>query len=108
MPYDSLRDFLAKAEAEGQLLRIKEEIRPEPDIRRASCAAAKIQGGPVLLFEKIQGYRDKQVVMKSLMCLVILIQQLDIIRMSIWIPFLSRELCPQNGMCPRCFRYELT
>ena len=63
MPYDSLRDFLTKAEEEGQLLRIKEEVRPEPDIRGASCAAARIQGGPVLLFEKIQGYRDKQVVM---------------------------------------------
>ncbi len=63
MPYNSLRDFLVKAEEEGQLLRIKEEVRPEPDIRAASCAASKVQSGPVLLFEKIQGYRDKKVVM---------------------------------------------
>jgi len=63
MPYDSLRDFLSKAEDEGQLLRIKEEVRPEPDIRAAAYAASKIPGGPVLLFEKIQGYRDKQVAM---------------------------------------------
>src|SRR4030042_5564966 len=63
MPYGSLRDFLVKAEEEGQLLRIKEEVRPEPDIRTIACAAAKVQGGPVVLFEKIQGYRDKKVVM---------------------------------------------
>jgi UbiD family decarboxylase len=63
MPYRSLRDFLLKAEEEGQLLRITEEVRPEPDIRAAACAAAKMPSGPVLLFEKIQGYRDKQVAM---------------------------------------------
>lgn len=63
MPYGCLRDFLAKAEEKGQLLRIKEEVSPEPDIRAAACAAAKVPGGPVLLFEKIRGYRDKQVAM---------------------------------------------
>ena len=63
MPYSSLRDFLAKAEEEGQLLRFKEEVRPEPDIRGASCAAGRIPGGPVLLFENIQGYPDKQIAM---------------------------------------------
>jgi UbiD family decarboxylase len=63
MPFGSLREFLAKAEAEGQLLRIAEEVRPEPDIRAIACAAARVPQGPVVLFEKIQGYRDKQVVM---------------------------------------------
>ena len=63
MPYASLRDFLVKAEEEGQLLRIREEVRPEPDIRAIACAATKVPSGPVVLFEKIQGYPDKQVVM---------------------------------------------
>ena len=63
MPYRSLREFLAKAEEEGQLVRFKEKVLPEPDIRAAACAAAKIPGGPVLLFEHIQGYVDKQVAM---------------------------------------------
>jgi 4-hydroxybenzoate decarboxylase len=63
MPYGSLRDFLIKAEEEGQLLRIREEVRPEPDIRAIACAASKVPRGPVILFEKIQGYRDKKVVM---------------------------------------------
>ena len=65
MPYGSLREFLARLEKEGQLVRIKEEVRPEPDIRAASCAAAKVPGGPAILFEKIEGYRDKQVVMNA-------------------------------------------
>ena len=63
MPFDSLRAFLDKAEGEGQLVRIKGEVRPEPDIRAAACAATKMAGGPVVLFEKVQGYADKQVVM---------------------------------------------
>jgi UbiD family decarboxylase len=63
MPYASLRDFLRKLEDEGQLLRIKEEVRPEPDIRAIACAATKIPNGPAILFEKVQGYRDKQIAM---------------------------------------------
>src|SRR3972149_7312002 len=63
MPYRSLRDFLLKAEAEGQLVRIKEQVLPEPDIRAAACAAGRLPGGPILLFEHIRGYGDKQVAM---------------------------------------------
>jgi len=63
VPYHSLRDFLVKAEAEGQLVRIKEQVLPEPDIRAAACAAGRLPGGPVLLFEHIRGYGDKQVAM---------------------------------------------
>ena len=63
MPHASLRDFLRVAEANGQLLRIREQVRPEPDIRSIACAAARTPGGPAVLFEKIHGYPDKQVVM---------------------------------------------
>lgn len=63
MPYRSLRDFLTKLEAEGQLVRIKESVKPEPDIRAAACAAAKMAGGPALLFERIEGYGERQVAM---------------------------------------------
>lgn len=63
MPFASLREFLAEAEEQGQLLRIAEEVRPEPDIRAIACAAAKVPRGPVVLFEKIQGYRDKKIAM---------------------------------------------
>jgi UbiD family decarboxylase len=63
VPFDSLRAFLTRLEAEGQLVRIKEKVKPEPDIRAAACAAAKMAGGPALLFERIEGYGDRQVAM---------------------------------------------
>jgi vanillate/4-hydroxybenzoate decarboxylase subunit C len=63
MPYRSLRDFLAKAEAEGQLVRIRETVKPEPDIRAAACAAARSAAGPAVLFERIEGYGKRQVAM---------------------------------------------
>lgn len=63
MPYASLRDFLDKAEQEGQLLRIAEEVRLEPDIRTIACAAGKMPGGPAIVFEKVRGYADKKIVM---------------------------------------------
>jgi 4-hydroxybenzoate decarboxylase len=63
MPYRSLRDFIARLETEGQVVRIKETVRPEPDIRAAACAAVKMPAGPALLFERIEGYGDKQVAM---------------------------------------------
>jgi 4-hydroxybenzoate decarboxylase len=63
MPFNSLRAFLEKCEAEGQLVRIQEKVKPEPDIRAAACAAAKMAAGPALLFEKIEGYPNKQVAM---------------------------------------------
>ena len=55
MPFNSLRAFLDKAEAEGQLVRINEKVMPEPDIRAAACAAAKMAAGPAILFENIEG-----------------------------------------------------
>jgi vanillate/4-hydroxybenzoate decarboxylase subunit C len=61
MAYGSLRDFLSKAEAEGQLVRISRKVLPEPDIRAAASAAARMPGGPILLFERIAGYGNKQV-----------------------------------------------
>ena len=63
MPYGSLREFLEKAEQEGRLLRIAEEVRLEPDVRTISCAAGRMTGGPVLVFEKVRGYPDKKIVM---------------------------------------------
>ncbi|MDP2960037.1 MAG: UbiD family decarboxylase, partial [candidate division Zixibacteria bacterium] len=63
MPYNSLREFLDRLEREKQLVRMDKEVLPEPDISAAACAASKIQGGPAILFERIQGYEGKKVVM---------------------------------------------
>jgi UbiD family decarboxylase len=46
MPFDSLRAFLTRLEAEGQLVRIKEKVKPEPDIRRRRLRRGQDTGRP--------------------------------------------------------------
>jgi len=65
MPYNDLRDFLSKLESEGQLLRVDEEVAPEPDIGAAAYAAGQLPNGPALFFEKVKGYDAKKVVMNA-------------------------------------------
>lgn len=55
--YKDLREFLQTLEEEGQLVRVKEEVMPEPDIGAAGRAAADIKNGPAVLFEKVNGYK---------------------------------------------------
>ena len=55
--YPDLRSFLEVLEEEGQLVRIEEEVMPEPDIAAAGRAAANIKNGPAVYFEKVSGYR---------------------------------------------------
>ena len=60
--YEGLREFLQTLEEEGQLVRIKDEVMPEPDIGAAGRAAANMKGNaPAILFEKIKGYKGKVV-----------------------------------------------
>ena len=61
MSFKDLRAFLAKLEEEGQLLRIQEEVLPEPDISAAMSANNKGFGetAPALLFENIKGYTEE-------------------------------------------------
>ncbi len=58
MPFLGLREFSEYLESNGQLLRIKETVRPEPDISSAAFAVLR-QGGkaPAILFENIEGYK---------------------------------------------------
>ena len=55
--YNDLREFLNELEDNGQLVRIKDEVNPEPDIAAAGRAAANIKNGPAVLFEKVKGYK---------------------------------------------------
>jgi UbiD family decarboxylase len=57
MAYKDLREFLSKLEEEGQLVRIKDEVDPEPNIGAAGRAAANLKNGPAVLFEKVRGYK---------------------------------------------------
>jgi UbiD family decarboxylase len=55
--YKDLREFLKTLEEEGQLVRVKEEVDPEPEIGSAGRAGADVGNGPALLFEKVKGYK---------------------------------------------------
>src|SRR5512137_2901212 len=50
MPYRSLREFLDRCEAAGELVRVKDRVDLALDMAALADRAAK-QGGPVLLFE---------------------------------------------------------
>ena len=61
MAHKDLHSFLECLEKEGQLLRIKQEVMPEPDIFAICTANNKGMGetAPALLFEKINGFPDE-------------------------------------------------
>jgi 4-hydroxybenzoate decarboxylase len=60
MPYDDLRQFLNLLEENGQLVRIKDLVLPEPDVTAAAHAALRLgSGAPALLFENIRGYKNQ-------------------------------------------------
>jgi UbiD family decarboxylase len=62
--YQDFREFLTVLDQEGQLLRIHDEVKFEPDLAAAGCALAQIGDGvPAILFDKIAGCTDAQVVM---------------------------------------------
>lgn len=64
MAFKDLRSFLEALEKEGQLMRIKEAVMPEPDIGAAACACNKGLGetAPALVYENIKGYTDAKIV----------------------------------------------
>lgn len=64
MAYDDLRSFLDALEEEGQLLRISEEVSPEPDLAAAANAAGRIgEGAPALWFDNVSGFTDARIAM---------------------------------------------
>jgi 4-hydroxybenzoate decarboxylase len=64
LPYDDLRAFLNTLDAEGQLLRVTEEVLPEPDIAAAANAVTRWgDHAPALYFDNITGFTDARVAM---------------------------------------------
>ena len=55
--YVDFRDFLATLEKEGQLLRITDQVRLEPDLAAAACALTQLgETSPAIQFENIAGF----------------------------------------------------
>ncbi|MFD4555208.1 non-oxidative hydroxyarylic acid decarboxylases subunit C [Streptomyces sp. NPDC058469] len=64
MPYDDLRSFLDTLDKENQLLRITEQVLPEPDLAAAANAAGRIgEGAPALYFDNVKGFTDARIAM---------------------------------------------
>lgn len=65
MAFATLRDFLAALEKEQQLLRIREEVKLEPDLGAAARAISNVgkDTAPALLFEKLHGYHNARIAM---------------------------------------------
>ena len=52
--YQDFREFLTMLEQQGQLLRINDEVKFEPDLAAAACALAQIGDGvPAILSTKL-------------------------------------------------------
>jgi len=51
MAYRSLRDFIARLEVEGELVRVAEPVRTELEITEI-CTRLLAVGGPAVLFER--------------------------------------------------------
>ncbi|MFG3026206.1 hypothetical protein ACGFZQ_48295 [Streptomyces sp. NPDC048254] len=64
MAYDDLRSFLDALDKEGQLLRITEEVMPEPDVAAAANAASRMgEAAPALYFDNIAGFDSARIAM---------------------------------------------
>ena len=62
--YKDLREFLSVLEKERQLLRVHDQVFPEPDIAAAACALTQIgEESPAIFFDRIAGYGSAQVAM---------------------------------------------
>jgi vanillate/4-hydroxybenzoate decarboxylase subunit C len=55
--YKDLREFLSVLEREKQLVRVHDQVMPEPDLAAAACALTQIGGeSPAIYFDNIAGY----------------------------------------------------
>jgi 4-hydroxybenzoate decarboxylase len=62
MAFDDLRSFLDRLDTEGQLLRITEEVAPEPDLAAAANAAPRLgDRAPALYFDNVTGFTDARI-----------------------------------------------
>ncbi|WP_414120724.1 non-oxidative hydroxyarylic acid decarboxylases subunit C [Corynebacterium nuruki] len=64
MAYDDLRSFLSALAENGQLLHVKDEVMPEPDIAAAANAASRMgDNAPALYFDSVYGFTDARIAM---------------------------------------------
>jgi UbiD family decarboxylase len=64
MPFDDLRQFVAKLDESGQMIRVTDEVDLEPDLGAAANAVSKFgDHAPALMFDNLRGFPGARVVM---------------------------------------------
>ncbi|WP_432570208.1 non-oxidative hydroxyarylic acid decarboxylases subunit C [Kineococcus sp. SYSU DK005] len=67
MSHDDLRSFLDALEAKGQLLRVAERVKPEPDLAAAANATGRLgDQAPALWFDDVEGFTDARIALNTL------------------------------------------
>ncbi|WP_432562376.1 non-oxidative hydroxyarylic acid decarboxylases subunit C [Kineococcus sp. SYSU DK003] len=67
MAHDDLRSFLDALEAKGQLLRVTERVKPEPDLAAAANATGRIgDQAPALWFDDVEGFTEARIALNTL------------------------------------------
>ncbi|KAA6223186.1 UbiD family decarboxylase [Streptomyces albofaciens JCM 4342] len=62
MAHDDLRSFLDALDREGQLLRVTDEVMPEPDLAAAANAAPRLgDTAPALYFDNVTGFTGARI-----------------------------------------------
>ncbi len=64
MPYSSLRDFMARLEAEGRLVRVAEPVSPVLEMTEIQTRLLA-EGGPAVLFENVVQADGRGVIPKT-------------------------------------------
>ncbi|GAA3358954.1 non-oxidative hydroxyarylic acid decarboxylases subunit C [Saccharopolyspora gregorii] len=66
MAHDDLRSYLDALDEAGQLLRITEQVDPEPDLGAAANAVSRLgEGAPALRFDDVTGFTDPRIVLNA-------------------------------------------
>jgi UbiD family decarboxylase len=66
-PIQDLREWLERAEQIGELVRVKEPVRPEEEMSAVAYLVAKQSPSPAILFEKPRGYERSPIGSASLL-----------------------------------------
>lgn len=67
MQLDCLRDYLKVLTEHGQLLRIEEEVKAEPDLAAAANAVSRMGGNaPGLYFDRVEGFTNAHIALNTI------------------------------------------
>ena len=65
MAYEDLRDWMAALERAGELKKIRTPANPILEIAEITDRVSKMSGGPVLLFQNVEGHPGSQVLINQ-------------------------------------------